>query len=242
MVSRHVVVLAPMPLEMKAITSAFGLRPRGNPKSDPWVGQVGGSDVTAIHIGMGPPATRDATSRLLDASVEGHRRVDHIMIAGICGGLDPDLAVGTLLNPEVIVEASSGVTYRHNPPGIQPQAGKLITTEDVTLDHGVSKGFFETGFIGVDMESSAVAEVCEAAGCQWSVYRCIGDRYFDGLLDERVLALSNPDGSGNMTKLHELLVAEPELEANLEQLGKDANTAARIAAEAAVRGCLALDS
>jgi hypothetical protein len=53
---------------------------------------------------MGPPLTRAATSRLFDGSAPDHLPVDHVMIAGICGGLDPDLEVGTLINPEVIIE------------------------------------------------------------------------------------------------------------------------------------------
>ena len=94
----------------------------------------------------------------------------------------------------------------------------------------------------MDMETSAVAEVCEANGCPWSVYRCIGDRFFDGLLDQRVLAATNPDGSGNAAEINRLLAAEPELAAKLERLSHDTTLAARLAAEAAVRGCLALDA
>jgi len=91
------------------------------------------------------------------------------------------------------------------------------------------------------MESAALAEVCQQRGIPWSVYRCIGDRPFDGLLDERLVRLSNPDGSGNMAEIRKLLDAEPDLVPKLEQLGRDASNAARLAAEAAVRGCLALD-
>jgi hypothetical protein len=105
----------------------------------------------------------------------------------------------------------------------------------------MSRRFFEKGCIGVDMESSAVAEVCEAHGCPWSVYRCIGDRYFDGLLDPRIVAATNPDGSGNMAEIGRLIEAEPELATKLERLAHDSALAARLAAEAAVRGCLALD-
>ena len=47
-----------MPLEMDAITTAFGLKPTSDAKGAPWTGRVGGSEVTAIHIGMGPPLTR----------------------------------------------------------------------------------------------------------------------------------------------------------------------------------------
>jgi len=233
---RRVVVLAPMPLEMDAITTAFGLQPASDAKGAPWTGRVGGSEVTAIHIGMGPPLTRAACNRVLD---EGG--VDHIMNAGICGGLDPDLPVGTLINPEVLVLQSTGARYLHKPPGDVPLAGMLSTAEEVTFDVGLSQRLFAEGFLAVDMESAAVAEVCEARGCPWSVYRCIGDRYFDGLLDPRLVAMTNQDGSGNRAEIERLLAAEPDLLPKLEQLSKDTANAARLAAEAAVRGCLALD-
>jgi nucleoside phosphorylase len=239
--SRRVVILAPMPLEMNAIVTAFGLSPTSDAEGAPWTGRVGNSNVTAIHIGMGPSLTRAATSRLFDETVHGHMPVDHVMIAGICGGLDPDLEVGSLINPKTIIEYNSGATYRHNPPGDVPQAGKLMTTEGATLDTVLSQRFFEEGCLGVDMESSAVAEVCEAWACPWSVYRCIGDRYFDGLLDERIIAATNPDGSGNMAEIGRLIDAESQLAVNLERLSRDTTLAARLAAEAAVRGCIALD-
>jgi hypothetical protein len=191
---------------------------------------------------MGPPLTRVATTRLFDETVPGHLPVDHVMIAGICGGLDPDIDVGTLINPEIIIDYSSGATYRHTPPGDAARAGKLITTEGATLDHALSRRFRQEGCLGVDMESSAVAEVCEARGCPWSVYRCIGDRFVDGLLDARIVAATNPDGSGNMAEIERLLAAEPELAVNLGRLRRDTTHAARLAAEAAVRGCVALDA
>ena len=228
-----------MPLEMDAITTAFGLRATSEDKGAPWTGRVGDSDVTAIHIGMGPTLTRAATARLFEGS--GAEAPDHVMNAGICGGLAPDLEVGTLLNPEEIILHTTGETYRHAPPGDEPQSGKLVTTEGVHFDVELSQRLFADGCLGVDMESAAVAEVCEAHGCPWSIYRCIGDRYFDGLLDERVVALSNPDGSGNMDELSRLLAEEPDVAANLTQLSHDSTLAARLAAEAAVRGCRALD-
>jgi nucleoside phosphorylase len=231
---RQVVVLAPMPLELDAITKAFGLT-EGN--DGRWRGQVGESEVTAVHIGMGPPLTRAALTRILD---EGG--VDHVMNAGICGGLDPDLPVGTVINPETIVLHSTGARYAHRPPGDVPLAGALVTTEEVTFDVELSNRFFREGCLAVDMESAAVAEVCEARGVPWSIYRCIGDRHFDGLLDPRVVAMTNPDGSGNRAEIERLLAAEPDLVEKLMRLAADSTNAARLAAEAAVRGCLALDA
>jgi len=231
-----------MPLEMHAITTAFGLTRTSPTKGAPWTGRVGDSDVTAIHIGMGPPVTRIATARLFDRTRGDFVPVDHVMVAGICGGLDPDLPVGTLINAEYIIDASSGAEYEHTPPGHEPRAGKIITTEGATLDVELSKAYRDRGCLGVDMENSAVAEVCQANGVPWSVYRCIGDRWFDGYLDQRILDVTNPDGSGDQDALSRLLAAEPDMAAKLEQLSRDTTRAARLAAEAAVRGCLALDA
>ncbi|MHB8464757.1 MAG: 5'-methylthioadenosine/S-adenosylhomocysteine nucleosidase family protein [Acidimicrobiales bacterium] len=231
----QIVVLAPMPLEMDAIVTAFALdRVDGATAT----GRVGGIDVTATHIGMGPPATRAALRRLFDSGAP----VAHVMIAGICGGLDPDLPVGTLINPDVVVDHLTGSTYRHAPPGGSPTAGKLVTTEKVMFDIELSRRLFAEGCVGVDMETSAVAEVCEEQGCPWSVYRCIGDRYVDGLLDERLVALSNQDGSANLDEVAKLLAAEPDLAAKMQRLGSDAMDAARRAAEAALRACSALEA
>jgi nucleoside phosphorylase len=238
---RHVVVLAPMPLEMEAVVKAFGLHRAGDEPSAPWTGQIGHSDVTALHIGMGPSVTRLSATACFDGTRPSFPAPDHMMIAGICGGLHPDLEVATLLNPLVVVEHATGASYAHHPPGDRPQEGKLITTDAVTLDHEFSRSLLADGFLGVDMESSAVAEVCEANGCDWSVYRCIGDRYFDGLLDERVVAMARPDGSPDVDAVAKLVAEEPDLLPRLERLAHDSAIAARLAAEAAVCGCLALD-
>jgi hypothetical protein len=111
----------------------------------------------------------------------------------------------------------------------------LITTEAATLNHDQSRRFFDAGCVAVDMETSAVAEVCGGRGVPWSVYRCIGDRYFDGLLDERVLALANPDGSGDLSALPAMLAADPGLGDRLGQLAHDATLAAGRAAASARR-------
>src|SRR3954470_19876771 len=237
----RVLVLAPMPLELEAIVTAFGLTRAGDSDDAALTGRVGANDVTAIHIGMGPPLTRAALTQAFDATQPDHAPFDHVMIAGICGGLDPEVPVGTMINPETVIDHTSGATYVHMPPGDAPTAGTLITTEGVSLDADQSRRFFDDGCIGVDMETSAVAEVCEANGCAWSVYRCISDRHFDGLLDERIIAMTSPDGSGNFDQISKLIEAEPDLGAKLTQLGHDSTLAARLAAEAAAQACRTLD-
>lgn len=226
-------ILGPMPMEMDAVVTAFGL----TRLADRWTGRVGGSEVTGIQIGMGPHLTRSAIKKVL----AWEQQVDHVMIAGICGGLDPAVPVGTLINPETVVLQATGATYLHRPPGHVPVAGKLITTEGVSLDPVLTRTFYDDGCVAVDMESAAVAEVCEAEGIRWSVYRCISDRPFDGLLDDRLVAATNEDGTGNIEAISRLLADDPSLGPRLEQLARDSTNGARLAAESALRGCLALD-
>jgi adenosylhomocysteine nucleosidase len=230
-----------MPLEMAAVTSVFGLHSSGEDVPAPWTGQAGDSSVIAVHSGMGPARTRTTAVRLLEEGRRDGRQVDHMMIVGICGGLDPALPVGTLINPQIVVDHSSGRRYRHQPPGGAPLRGNLVTTEAVLFDLELNRRLLADGCLAVDMESAAVAEVCESRSVPWSVYRCISDRYVDGLLDARVVALTNLDGSLNDDALARLLAEEPEAMARLQQLGRDSERAARLAAEAALRGCLALD-
>ena len=197
--ARNVVVLAPMPLELAAVTSAFGLHLGGEGLIVPWAGQVGESAMHAAcpaYPGMGPARTRTATARLLEEGFPGGGKVDHVMIAGICGGLDPALPVGTVINPAVIVDHSSGLSYKHCPPGDAAlQGANWLRPRRCRLTSNSNHSLFADGCLAVDMESAAVAEVCEPRGVPWSVYRCISDRHVDGLLDARVVALTNPDGT-----------------------------------------------
>jgi len=238
---RFVAVLAPLPLELDAVVSAFGLEPIGSDRTL-WTGRCGGSIVTARRPGMGPAAARAATARLFDDPPPGGGNVDHVMVVGICGGLDPALEVGTVLTPGQVVDLASGATYHHHLPGDLPCSGTLATTEVVTFDPGLNRRLAADGVLGIDMETSAVAEVCEGHGCSWSVYRSISDRYVDGLLDPQIVALTGSDGSVDLDALTRLLADDPGLAPRLERLGLDAALAARRAAEAAVRGCLALDA
>ncbi len=190
---------------------------------------------------MGPERARAATHRVLDRAESGGRPVGHVLVVGVCGGLDPDLPVGTLLRPEVVVDHATGARYRHDPPGGGPTSGGIVTTVDVAFDDDLSRALAAQGFTGVDMESAAVAGACEARGCRWSVHRCISDRYVDRLLDPRIVALTDGDGTVDVDAVVRLLADEPELGPRLQRLARDAEAAARTAAEDALAACRALD-
>jgi hypothetical protein len=238
-IRRHVAVLAPLPLELEAVVAAFGLAPSDDP--DLWTGHLGASAVTAVRAGMGPEAAAAAAGRLLEGPPPPAGPVAHLMSVGICGGLDPDIDVGTVLRPERVVDHATGAVYRHTTATGADRQGTLVTTAEVHFDDGLSRRMLAEGGVGVDMESSAVARVAEERGSAWSVHRAISDRWVDGLLDPRVVALTAVDGSMDLEGLTRLLADEPDLVPRLERLADDTVRAARQAAEDAVRGCLALD-
>ena len=232
-------VLAPLPLELEAVVTAFGLTPSDD---EAWTGQVGSSAVTAVRAGMGPEVAGALTARLLDGATSGDAPVDHVMSVGICGGLDPAIDIGTVLRPDRVVDHATGAVFRHAATTGAERSGALVTTAEVHFDDALSRRLLAEGAVGVDMESSAVARVCEERGRSWSVHRAISDRWVDGLLDPRVVALTAPDGTTDLDGLTRLLAEEPDLVPRLERLANDTVLAARRAAEDAVRGCLALDA
>ena len=87
------------------------------------------------------------------------------------------------------------------------------------------------GFIAVDMETAAVAGVCERRGVPWSAVRSISDLV--GVTPGDVIGLANPDGTPNVGASIRYLLTKPWRIPQLVRLGLDAQGAANGAAAAA---------
>ena len=166
---RHIAVLAPLPLELDAVVAAFGLEASAD--GDTWRGRCGEARVTAVRTGMGPDVAAEVTVRLLDGPPPPDGPITHVAMVGICGGLDPDVAVGTVLHPVHVVDHGTGASYRHRAIPGTSRFGTLVTTAEVHFDEDLSRRLLADGAVGVDMESAAVAGVCEDRGCPG---RCTG--------------------------------------------------------------------
>ncbi len=164
------------------------------------------------------------------------------MVAGICGGLDPDVPVGTLDQPGVRGGALDRPQLPPLPAGRHAHLRQAGHHRRRHPGPGAEPALLRGGIASPwTWRRRPSPKYAKEVGCAWSAYRCIGDRIFDGFLDDRVLAMTNPDGSGNPEKMRRLIAEDPQLAANLERLAEDTSNAARLAAEAAVRGCRALD-
>ncbi len=226
--SKSVAVLAPMQPELKAIVKSFDLVPARGDAVFSHTGRAGDWRVGALVTGMGPALARAATTLALSAGP-----IDHVMVIGIAGGLDPELPVGALMVPERVRLHPDGPEYRTRPLPTRQASGGLMTTEGLFDDESVWRPSLDAGFGAVDMEAAGVAEVCEAAAVPWSVYRGISDRPDERIVDQAVFALSKPDGSADPVALAKYLARDPRRAKALAHLNRCMQVAAALAADAA---------
>jgi adenosylhomocysteine nucleosidase len=233
-------MLAPMPSELRPLVKRLGLKPTSEAAGrKAHAGHLGTADVTAAMTGMGTAAAAEAARRLLDS-----QPVDHMVVVGIAGGIDDRLAIGEVIRPEIVIDGASGAEYRPDPLGEPAEAsddpapdGALHTSDEFIVDPDRVAALRTRGVVALDMETAAVAAVCEERGCPWSVVRAISDRSSDGMADEEILGLAHPDGTANLPAVVRLIVRHPSRVPQLARLGRDAKIATDAAAAAAIDGC-----
>jgi adenosylhomocysteine nucleosidase len=216
-------LLAPMPSEFQPLAKALSLQRTGSG----WTGTSGPIALVAAKTGIGTRLAAAAAVRLLDSG-----SVDHVMVVGIAGGMGAS-KVGDVIFPEVVVDKASGAEYRPTPlGGIEPR-GRLVTHDDFDMQPAERDALVADGFVAVDMETAAVAGVCERRGVPWSAVRSISDLV--GVTPGDVIGLANSDGTPNVGASIRYLVTKPWRIPRLVRLGLDARGAANGAADAARR-------
>jgi len=214
--------------ELKAVVRAGGLRRAGGSAPFSHGGTAGTWTVVAGVLGVGPSSARRTTERLLEQG-----SFDHVMVVGIAGGLDPALAVGGLIVPRQVRLYPDGALYRSHPLPSRHAEGGLMTTDGLLSTEEDWRAILESGFGAVDMEAAGVAEACEGASVDWSVYRGISDRPDEHIVDQTVFAMSKPDGSADLAAVGRYLIRDPRRARTLAHLNRSMGQAARTAATAA---------
>ncbi|MET0665936.1 MAG: 5'-methylthioadenosine/S-adenosylhomocysteine nucleosidase [Acidimicrobiales bacterium] len=227
-------VLAPMPSELRPVVKAFGLRRGRSGSLEGHVGRAGEADVVATTTGIGTELATTAAQRMLDRG-----EVDHVVVVGIAGGIGPTTAVPDLIIPEAVVDWPELREHRPAPLGRLVGAGTIVSSDEYGYPPEVIADFIARGVVAVDMETVAVARVCADAGIPWSAVRAISDRADDDTVDQDVITLVKPDGSPDLGRSLRYLIRHPGRISRLAALGRDASTAARVAATAAAAACAA---
>jgi adenosylhomocysteine nucleosidase len=227
-------VLCPMPSELRPVLRRFSLNRIATPAGPAMhTGTMGAVEITATTTGIGMAAATAAAERLLASGP-----IEHLLVVGIAGGVDPSVEIGDVIVPEVVVNHDTGEEYRPDPFGAGGGHGRLVSSDDLLVDADAQDRLRARDVVAVDMETAAVAAVCEARQCRWSVFRGISDRARDGLIDDSLLALAGPDGKGDLGAVARYLLRRPWRIARLARLGRDSSLAARRAADAAADACL----
>lgn len=197
-------------------------------------GSAAGREVVVAVTGIGTAAAYRATERVLDAFP-----VDHVAAIGVCGGMSPDVAIGDLVTPAVVLDETSGSTVSPTTMPGHVAAGTLLTTDVLHNDPDELAGFVARGIVAVDMETGAIGAVCDQREIPWSVFRAVSDRAGDPGVDQHVLGLSHADGTPDPAAIARFLLTRPQRIPHLIRLGRGLNAAVTTSTRAAMAAHLA---
>jgi adenosylhomocysteine nucleosidase len=216
-----------MPMEMRALSKRIDLQEGEVAGLEVRTGTLDGEPVVGYVTGMGPELATRGIDRLLEAV-----RPDRVVVFGITGAVDDDTPIGTVMMPATVIDHATGRTHEHRPPGGEPTAGALWTTNVMTPPSELP-GLIAQGVIALDMETAAYALCCEREGVPWSVHRTISDHPKDEI-DEELFSLMNMDGTPNWANIARYLVKHPVRSAGMLKVGKNGKLATENAADAAI--------
>lgn len=225
----RVALLTAMVQELAPLVRGFSLRAHPRDFGRVYQGRAGTHDVVAAVTSMGTAAATRTAEPLLAAF-----RVDHVVVCGIAGGIDPALAVGDLVCPEVAILEATGKAVRATSLGPRAPSGRLLTTDTLYNDPASLARLRQEGYAAVDMETAAIAAVAEARGVPWTAFRAISDVAGDPLLDADVVGLSQPDGRANVPAVVRYVLTRPWRVPRLAVLGRGMRRAVRTSTHAVI--------
>jgi nucleoside phosphorylase len=226
---RRVAILAPMHPELLPLRRALSLRRQRGDDDALFTGAFGNIEIVAAITGIGTRAAARTTERVLERAP-----VDRLIVVGIAGAIAAGAGVGDLVVPERVLDIATGREHRPTPMGSLPVRGTLATSDAlVTQPHALAR-LEREGVIAIDMETAAIATVCERRGVAWSVFRAISDRAGAGPVDAEILRLAGADGRPAPLALARFLLSRPWRIPQLVRLGRDTRRATRAAADAAL--------
>ena len=182
--TRRIAILAPMRTELQPLVASLGLARSRELEPEFLWGSAGRYEVVAALTGIGMQAGARHTMRILDATSP-----DHLIVVGIAGGIGGSVAVGDLIVPDLVLNLDTGETLRPTRLGDCPQRGTLASSDALLEAPKGARRLEERGVVAIDMETAAIAAVCDLRGCPWSVFRAVSDPADDGTTDAAVFAL-----------------------------------------------------
>lgn len=225
----RVAVLAPMPSELRPLRKPLGLAPFPERGDGFLLGAISGIEVVAALTGIGMAAGARCAERIIDATSP-----DHLIVVGIAGGIASSVGIGDLVVPELVLNLDTGANHRPAAFGDSNPQGTLASSDTLLESREDALALRDRGVVAIDMESAAVAAVCERRGCAWSVFRAISDRADEGTTDTAILGLVDSDGTPNLAAVARFVLTRPHRIPQLVRLARGSNAATGTAADAAI--------
>ncbi|MBT4865759.1 MAG: 5'-methylthioadenosine nucleosidase [Planctomycetaceae bacterium] len=140
--------------------------------------------IAVVETGLGFARARRATQAMLDAHTP-----QWVVSAGFSGALLPEMKVGQIVMANSIVDTHGHELKVDMKMPADPEhglhVGRLVNTDEIVQTIAEKKRLAEeTGAIAVDMESLAVAQICQERGIRFLAVRVISDDLSADLPDE----------------------------------------------------------
>lgn len=217
---------------MQPIIEMLALTRTGEQDGIPvYTGSAGDVEVVLTGTGVGSGLATAATERLLSTTT-----IDRVIVSGIAGGIAPVSGVLDMVVPEEVVDSATGERFRATPFGDVTLSGVIHTGDGTSyeFDDDDVDLLVADGFTALDMETAAIARVCERHGVPWLAFRVVSDMAGDASLGPDVMALVNEDGTPKLGAAIRYMLTHPHRIPLLLRVGRDAQEAALAAARAAV--------
>lgn len=148
-----------------------------------------------------------------------------LVSAGLAGALIRSLKIGSIVTPNVIVDAATGSEYRCNPGGDGVGGGVLVTSGEIAGAAGKAALVERFHGLVVDMEAAAVARVARQFNTGFRCVKAISDEFdfimppLDRFVDEQ--------GKFQTGKFLGWAALRPQHWANVIRLGRNSRRATR---------------
>ncbi|MBI1367648.1 MAG: hypothetical protein GC162_03240 [Planctomycetes bacterium] len=188
-----------------------------------FVGTHDGRRVIVVVTGIGPDRAGKVTRRMIQLVSPAA-----VLITGTAGAANPNLHTGHVIEPAQIIDAARNVRLHPTLPG---QSRGVLRTSDLLIESPDEKArLFADGVDAIDMESAAIAEVCDHFEVPWRCARAIFDEAGE-LLPGWLMGMTGRDGRVSVRGAMWSIMTRPHQIGRLMRLGKQARRAAEAAAE-----------
>ena len=220
-----------MPMELTPVRRRMeGVQPFPALGTRAVTGRLAGLDVVATAVGVGTRRAAETTERLFRSA-----SVPLVIVVGIAGASAPHLQIADVVVPESVIHGPAGTTHTSTTSVARlDRKGTIRTHDDLLIEPEAVAGLHRQGIVAMDMETGAIAAVCEREGVPWAAFRAMSDTP-ERPVDPASMTMLNPDGTPNIGASIRFMLRRPHRIPVLVRSGRDTAKACNSAAAAAIK-------